>query len=81
MIFHASCFSGLPLSGPPSTCLADYLVYLLKGNAFYHHCIPEMTGVSVPTISPGQINDFLVAIPPIDEQATFSIMQTSSRRR
>jgi len=54
---------------PSEHLLPDYLVHLLEGNAFYHHCIPEMTGVSVPHISSGQIGDFLVAMPPIDEQA------------
>jgi type I restriction enzyme S subunit len=54
---------------PCEHLLPDYLIYLLEGNAFYHHCVPEMTGVSVPHISPSQIDDFLVAIPPIDEQA------------
>lgn len=48
--------------------LPEYLIYLLEDNAFYHHCVPEMTGVSVPHISPSQIADFLVAMPPLDEQ-------------
>jgi len=47
---------------------ADYLPWLLGGDAFHHHCVPDMTGVSVPHISPGQIGDFLVAMPPPEEQ-------------
>ncbi|MDG2531018.1 hypothetical protein [Caulobacter endophyticus] len=50
----------------------DYLKLTLQGEAFYHHCVPEMTGVSVPHISPGQIYEFVVAVPPHDEQEQIS---------
>ncbi|WP_292668394.1 restriction endonuclease subunit S [Mesorhizobium sp.] len=53
---------------PQRQLLAQYLVQLLCGDAFYHHCVPEMTGVSVPHISPSQIGDFVVALPPVHEQ-------------
>ncbi len=46
----------------------DYLYSLLVGEAFYHHCAPDMTGVSVPHISPSQVEDFRVPIPPESEQ-------------
>ncbi|KDB09962.1 restriction modification system DNA specificity domain-containing protein [Burkholderia sp. lig30] len=47
---------------------ADYLYYLLQAGYFFHHCSPEMTGVSVPHISPEQIRSFAIPVPPIDEQ-------------
>lgn len=54
---------------PGEALLPDYLPYLLRGDAFHHHCIPQMTGVSVPHISPTQIGEFMVALPPAEEQA------------
>lgn len=53
----------------PSTKLdADYLYFLLCAGYFFHHCSPEMTGVSVPHISPEQIRSFAIPVPPVDEQ-------------
>ncbi|MGF6465113.1 restriction endonuclease subunit S [Paraburkholderia youngii] len=53
----------------PSTKLnADYLYFVLGAGYFFHHCSPEMTGVSVPHISPEQIRSFAIPIPPLDEQ-------------
>ncbi|WP_230852096.1 restriction endonuclease subunit S, partial [Ralstonia solanacearum] len=46
----------------------DYLLLALQTGYFYDHCFPEMTGVSVPHISPEQIRSFTVPVPPIDEQ-------------
>jgi type I restriction enzyme S subunit len=43
---------------------------LLQGDAFLHHCSPEMTGISVPHISPMQIENFSLALPPIAEQVS-----------
>jgi type I restriction enzyme S subunit len=54
----------------PSTELASqHLLRLFVNEAFYHHCAPEMTGVSVPHISPSQVLDYVVAVPPPAEQA------------
>lgn len=53
---------------PKSDLLPEYLLRLLQGDAFFHHCFPEMTGVSVPHISATQVGTFVVAIPPVGEQ-------------
>lgn len=47
---------------------ADYLHHLLSSEMFIAHFSPETTGVSVPHISPDQINNFVIPVPPIDEQ-------------
>lgn len=47
---------------------ADYLLALLSSEMFVAHFAPETTGVSVPHISPEQIYNFVVPVPPIDEQ-------------
>lgn len=47
---------------------ADYLHYLLASEMFVAHFSPETTGVSVPHISPDQINKFVIPIPPMSEQ-------------
>lgn len=69
---------------PGPSVEAEYLPYLLQGEAFQHHCVPEMTGVSVPHISPTQIGDFLVAMPADVEQAEIlqhvQQVETSSAR-
>jgi type I restriction enzyme S subunit len=46
----------------------EYLRLQLSGEAFIHHFLPDMTGVSVPHISPGQIGSFVIIVPPRDEQ-------------
>ena len=46
----------------------DYLHYLLASEMFIAHFSPETTGVSVPHISPDQINKFVIPIPPMSEQ-------------
>lgn len=48
---------------------ASYLYYLFQTEFFFHHCAPEMTGVSVPHISPEQIRSFVIPVPPVSEQA------------
>ena len=47
---------------------SDYLFQLLSSDMFVAHFEPETTGVSVPHISPEQIKNFLVPIPPVEEQ-------------
>jgi type I restriction enzyme, S subunit len=47
----------------------DYLFFLLSSPYFLAHFEPETTGVSVPHISTGQIDSFVVPIPPPQEQA------------
>ncbi|WP_229289100.1 restriction endonuclease subunit S [Burkholderia pseudomallei] len=47
---------------------ADYLYLMLQAGYFFDHCSPEMTGVSVPHISPEQIRSFVIPVPPFDEQ-------------
>jgi type I restriction enzyme S subunit len=51
-----------------STLNVDYLHILLSSAMFVAHFSPETTGVSVPHISPQQIHDFVIPIPPIAEQ-------------
>jgi type I restriction enzyme, S subunit len=47
---------------------ADYLLELLSSAMFVAHFSPDTTGVSVPHISPEQINNFVIPVPPIVEQ-------------
>ncbi|WP_054122713.1 hypothetical protein [Novosphingobium sp. AAP93] len=44
-----------------------FILQCMRHEAFFHHCAPEMTGVSVPHISGGQIEAFEIPIPPEDE--------------
>jgi type I restriction enzyme S subunit len=46
----------------------DFLFELLSSNMFSAHFLPETTGVSVPHISPEQINTFVIPIPSLNEQ-------------
>ena len=46
----------------------EYLKLQLSGDAFIHHFLPDMTGVSVPHISPTQIGSFVIMVPPRSEQ-------------
>jgi type I restriction enzyme S subunit len=48
---------------------ADYLLGLLSSEMFAAHFSPETTGVSVPHISPEQIYNFMIPVPPASEQA------------
>jgi type I restriction enzyme S subunit len=47
---------------------ADYLLGLLSSEMFVAHFSPDTTGVSVPHISPDQICNFIIPIPPVAEQ-------------
>ena len=46
----------------------DYLYYLLSSSFFVAHFEPDTTGVSVPHISTGQIDSFVIPKPPKHEQ-------------
>ena len=46
----------------------DFLWHLLSSEMFIGYFEPETTGVSVPHISPSQIEDFTIPVPPIEEQ-------------
>ena len=46
----------------------DYFQLLLQSEGFMHFVAPDMTGVSVPHISPGQLRDFPIPVPPVEEQ-------------
>jgi len=50
----------------------DYLFRILSSPMFVDYFTPEMTGVSVPHISPGQVGDFPIPIPPLSEQAAIA---------
>jgi type I restriction enzyme S subunit len=53
----------------PSELLnSDYILHLLSSEMFEAHFMPDTTGVSVPHISPTQISDFVIPIPPREEQ-------------
>jgi type I restriction enzyme S subunit len=47
---------------------ADYIHSLLSSEMFIAHFAPETTGVSVPHISPEQIYNFVIPVPPLEEQ-------------
>ena len=53
---------------PASDVEASFLFLLFSAQSFFHHCFPDMTGVSVPHISPTQIGDYSIAMPPPAEQ-------------
>jgi type I restriction enzyme, S subunit len=57
--------------------LRDFLMRLLSSEMFVAHFSPDMTGVSVPHISPEQIGDFVIPIPPIREQEEISAFLTA----
>ena len=47
---------------------SDFLMQIMSSPMFAAHIEPETTGVSVPHISPTQIADFVIAMPPVEEQ-------------
>ena len=47
---------------------SDYFMRLLASEMFIAHFSPETTGVSVPHISTEQISNFVIPLPPIQEQ-------------
>lgn len=49
-----------------------FILHCLRHEAFFHHCAPEMTGVSVPHISGGQIEEFRMPVPPADEMVAIA---------
>lgn len=53
---------------PGPNLLGGLLVELLASDFFVHHIGPDTTGVSVPHISPDQICEFRIPVPPIGEQ-------------
>ena len=54
---------------PRPSMHSAYIYYLLASDMFVAHFAPETTGVSVPHISPDQIGQFVIPIPPLPEQA------------
>ncbi len=59
----------------------DILELMLSSEFFISHFGPEMTGVSVPHISPDQIDDFKIPVPPESEQAGIVAYTRETRRR
>ena len=47
---------------------ADYFLGLLSSEMFVAHFSSDTTGVSVPHISPEQIGNFVIPVPPVTEQ-------------
>jgi type I restriction enzyme S subunit len=46
----------------------EFMLLLLRGRTFHEYMAPIFTGISVPHLSPQQIKNFRVALPPIEEQ-------------
>lgn len=46
----------------------DYLFAFLAGPSFRQYLTPLFTGISVPHLSPAQIKDFRIPLPPVQEQ-------------
>lgn len=53
---------------PTDKIKAEFLLLLLSGRIFSDYMAPLFTGISVPHLSPNQIKEFNVALPPIKEQ-------------
>lgn len=53
---------------PTALLLSDYLMLLLQGRVFADYMTPIFTGISVPHLSPQQIRDFRIGLPPTTEQ-------------
>jgi len=53
---------------PSSLVEGRFMMRLLSSRAFEAHFAPEATGVSVPHISGEQIANFVIPVPPMDEQ-------------
>ena len=51
-----------------SLLLTDYLYRILSSEMFVAYFTPDTTGVSVPHISPDQICNFVIPVPPLAEQ-------------
>lgn len=54
---------------PRETLDIDYLELVFSSRAFSRYLEPIFTGISVPHLSPKQIRDFPVTIPPLSQQA------------
>ena len=54
--------------GPGTSIDSQFILRLLGSRAFEAHFAPETTGVSVPHLSGEQISNFVIPIPPFDEQ-------------
>lgn len=50
----------------------DFVAHLLSSSIFSNYLEPLFTGVSVPHMSPGQLGEFKMALPPLDEQISIS---------
>ena len=59
----------------------DYLLALLSSEMFAAHFAPETTGVSVPHISPEQIQNFIIPVPPAGEQEAITALIASERAK
>lgn len=55
---------------PKSTLDARYLALAISSGAFASYLEPIFTGISVPHLSPKQIRDFRIAVPPLPAQAS-----------
>jgi len=53
---------------PTAALLTEYLMLLLQGRVFADYMAPIFTGISVPHLSPQQIRDFRIGLPPVEEQ-------------
>lgn len=53
---------------PKETLNTEFALLLLGGKSFADYLAPIFTGISVPHISPEQINSFRIALPPLSEQ-------------
>ncbi|MBS7804052.1 restriction endonuclease subunit S [Rhizobiales bacterium TNE-4] len=53
---------------PNAKLLSDFCYALYQCTAFEAFVTPDLTGVSVPHLSPEQIKSFPIAVPPISEQ-------------
>jgi type I restriction enzyme, S subunit len=59
----------------------DYLFQVLQSRRFYSAFEPAMTGVSVPHVSGGQIGDFRVPLPALEEQQRIVSRLAEAARR
>jgi type I restriction enzyme, S subunit len=58
----------------------DFLLALLSSEMFVAHFAPDTTGVSVPHISPDQVCNFVIPVPPVieqDEIVAFVVAETA----
>lgn len=52
----------------PNMTSSEWLLACLRGSRFKAYLEPDFTGVSVPHISPGQIGNFPIPLPPLSHQ-------------